>query len=191
MSSYNIDNWNLAEKIDSVKYRCGHCNESVASNTGYYHADYSNVRIYICPHCGHPTFMMANKQIPLPLVGRSIKNLPADIDKVYGEMRECFSVGSFTAVILLGRKLIMHLAAQNGAEKNQSFEQYVNYLAKGGYVPPPADKSLAYIKKLGNQKNHELVLGSEAESQKVTKFVESLLYFLYELKDDLEIAEDD
>ena len=85
----------------------------------------------------------------------------------------------------------MHLAAQNSAKENQSFEFYVNYLSGGGYVPPPADKSLGYIKRLGNQKNHELVLGTEVEAQKVTKFVESLLYFLYELKEDLEIREDE
>ena len=191
MSNYDIDNWSLAERINSKQYQCGHCSEKVASGTGYYHRDYSNVLIYICPHCGKPTFFLANKQIPKPLPGRSIKNLPQDINDVYGEMRESYSAGAYTGVVLLGRKLIMHLAAVNGANQNQSFESYVNYLGDGGYVPPPANKSLGYIRKIGNQKNHELILGTENEAQKVTKFVESLLYFLYELKDDLEIKEDE
>src|SRR6266571_1027495 len=137
MINYDIDNWSGAGRIDSLQYQCGHCGEKVASGKGYYHTDAVLARIYICPHCGRPTFFLSKEQIPKPLVGRLIKNLPPDIAEVYREMRESLSVSAFTGVVLLGRKLIMHLAAQNGAKQNESFEFYVNHLASGGFVPPP------------------------------------------------------
>ena len=119
-------------------------------------------------------------------IGREVKNLPPDIHEVYREIRETAKNTCYTATILLARKLIMHIAVAVGATEGETFKHYVDYLAKEGYTPPGADKLLDYIRALGNEKNHEIKLGEELECQRIIKLVESLLYFVYELKGEFE-----
>jgi len=116
------------------------------------------------------------------MMGRDVQGLPHDIEAVYKEIRDTAKGGSLTAAILLGRKLIMHIAVGAGAEEGKSFKQYIDYLAKEHYIPPKASKLLDYMRELGNEKNHEIKLGTPEEVQRLVKFVESLLYFVYELE---------
>ena len=121
------------------------------------------------------------RQYPGPLLGRSIQKLPVDIEQVYREMRDANKNSSFTAVSLLGRKLIMHFAVSvAGAKEGEKFIQYVEHLKKSGYIPPNGDKILEYIKNLGNEKNHEIKIGTKDEAEKILKFIEALLIFMYE-----------
>lgn len=140
--------------------------------------------IYICPNCGLPTFFFGTEQHPGPLLGREIRGLHSDIDAVYKELRNTAKNASYTATSLLGRKLIMHIAVEAGAKEGQTFEAYVNYLSDNHYLPPNADKLLTYMRRLGNEKNHEIKLGQKEEADRIIKFVEALLYFVYELNEE-------
>jgi hypothetical protein len=63
-------------------------------------------------------------------------------------------------------------------------------LSKNHYLPPNADKLLEYMRKLGNEKNHEIKLGTQDEVEKVIKFAEALLYFVYELSNEFAVETD-
>ena len=81
----------------------------------------------------------------------------------------------------------MHLAVDIAkANEGLSFAEYVGHLKSSNYIPPNGDKILGYIKDLGNEKNHEIKIGNEEESQKILKFIEGLLIFIYEFPSEFE-----
>ena len=90
------------------------------------------------------------------------------------------TVGSFTAAVLLCRKLLMHIAVEKGAQENQSFLEYVNYLSQKGYVPPDGKGWVDHIRSKGNEANHEINTMSEADAVDLLTFLEMLLIFIYE-----------
>jgi hypothetical protein len=56
----------------------------------------------------------------------------------------------------------------------------VEHLQSAGYIPPNGKAWIDYVKKLGNEKNHEIKIGTAEESSKILKFIEVLLIFIYE-----------
>ncbi len=172
-------NWRNRENIDPKNFICGYCGHDVGSSTGYVNTP--SIRIYICTYCGKPTFFDNEEQYPGALLGRTINNLPLGVEQIYKEMRDSYKHSSFTAVSLLGRKLIMHLAVDiAGAEEGKNFVSYIEYLKESGYIPPYGDKLLEYLKNIGNEKNHEIKIGTKEEATKIIKLVEVLLIFMYE-----------
>jgi hypothetical protein len=128
-----------------------------------------------------PSVFYQREQIPGPTVGRNISDVPAGVKSIYEERRRSMAEGSYTGALLLGRKLIMHLAVDvAGADEGETFAAYVDYLKSSGYIPPSGDKLLEYIKALGNEKNHELKVGTKEEASRALRFVEALLIFMYE-----------
>ena len=75
----------------------------------------------------------------------------------------------------------MHIAVEANAKANQSFLDYVNYLATNGYVPPNGKGWVDYIRTRGNEANHEIVLMGRDDAMALVGFVEALLKFIYEL----------
>lgn len=188
MIKYAQQSWNALNKIHPHSYICGFCGDKVASDQGYFNSSYSViVYIYICPACGWPTFFDTQKnQYPGPMLGRSIKHLPENIEIVYNELREDIKNSSYTSAVLLGRKLIMHLAVDIAkAPEGESFVKYITHLKSSGYIPPNGDKWLEYMKDMGNEKNHEIKIGGKEEAERIIKFVEMLLIFIYEFSREL------
>lgn len=182
--------WQNTNNIDPQDFICGYCGRNVGSHTGYFNNSNPNTKIYICPFCGMPTLFYQNKQYPGPLLGRNIENLPSGVAEIYRELKDTNKNSSFTAVSLLGRKLIMHLAVNVArAKEGEKFVQYVEYLKKSGYIPPNGDKILKYIKDLGNEKNHEIKIGTKEEAEKIIKFIEALLIFMYEFPSEFQNKE--
>jgi hypothetical protein len=75
----------------------------------------------------------------------------------------------------------MHIAVEQKAKTNQTFLEYVNHLANTGYVPPNGKVWVDYIRKRGNEANHEIVLMTQGDAHALVGFVEALLRFVYEL----------
>lgn len=173
--------WVNAGQLSPRVYSCGYCgSNSSISHTGYYHKTDTRAHIYICG-CGMPTFFFAGKQYPGPILGRNIKALPEDVEKIYKEIRGSIKDSLYTGALLLGRKLIMHLAVDiAGADEGKTFVAYIEHLEKSGYIPPTGDKVLTYMKDRGNEKNHQITIGTKEEAEKMLKFVEVLLIFMYE-----------
>jgi hypothetical protein len=131
---------------------------------------------------GTPTFFLPGDQdyAPVPLPGRAVDNVPAELGSLFHEARASAGAGAFTAAVLTCRKILMHIAVEEGAKENLSFVAYVDYLVDHHYAPPKSDAWIDYIRKLGNEANHEIVINTTRDAQVVIKFVQMLLEFLYE-----------
>lgn len=175
--------WQSKTTIESRKYVCGFCGNSVASSQGFFTGDRVNGHqgfIYICPHCEGPSFMFGPKQIPGVAPGSSVHNLPADIEALYNEARQAVSVNAFTAAVLACRKLLMNIAVNHGAKEGASFVSYVEHLANAGFVPPNGRGWVDHIRNKGNEATHEIRLMSNDEAIELISFAEMLLKFIYE-----------
>ncbi len=180
--------WENITHQKARNYNCGHknCGRDVSSEKGWVHKDkdgrFMDGCIYECPNCRRPTFFDINAQTQLPGVtqGGSVKHLPHDIETLYNEIREETGYNAFTSAVLVGRKLLMHIAVEQGAEKNLNFLQYVDYLVENHFAPPKSKIWVDKIRKLGNEANHEIITMTKENAQDTITFLEMLLKFIYE-----------
>jgi len=181
--------WDDLEDLHSRSYTCGHCNHLVSSDKGLGISDASSGRnrdlnyrgLYICPSCQGPTFFdPSHRQFPGVMIGENVKHLPVDIDLLYKEARNSFSVGSYTATVLLARKMLMNIAVNFGAKEDQSFVFYVDYLSQEGYINASNKGWVDYIRRQGNLATHKIELKEAEEASNILKFTELLLKTNYE-----------
>lgn len=172
--------WKNLLQINSHRFTCGFCGSFVASDIGYYDAHKTSDKILICPHCDHPSAFIDSKQIPGVAPGNKVQHVPPAVNNLYDEARSCVAANAFTASVLLCRKLLMHLAVSLEAKEGQKFIEYVDYLAKKGYVPPNGQGWVDHIRKKGNEANHEIVSMSKTDAEELIAFAEMLLKFIYE-----------
>jgi len=111
----------------------------------------------------------------------TVGNLPDDVRAIYEESRSSVTVNAFTGAVMLCRKILMHVAVGKGAKEDLSFQQYVKWLIDEHYVPRGSDAWLDYIRKRGNDANHEITLMAKDDAVGVLRFTEALLRNLYEL----------
>ena len=182
--------WHSYSNIESKKYTCGYCGQPLSSDKGYVAKVFSDsgadIRktgyICICHNCSKPTFIDENnRQTPGHNFGNDVKHIDnQDIKSLYEEARKCYSVNSFTSVILSCRKLLMHIAVEKGAGENLKFIQYVEYLSEKNYIPPDAKGWVDHIREKGNEANHEIVIMKEEDAKDLLAFIEMLLKLVYE-----------
>lgn len=171
--------WQHVQNITSRSYVCGWCGNNVASNLGYYTGD-GKRHIFICPHCFNPTHFDGSGQIPGVSFGQHVEHLPADIDAIYKEARDCAAASCYTASVLICRKLLMNIAVAQGAEPGGTFMSYVEHLSSAGYVPPNGKGWVDHIRKKGNEATHEIVMMTKLDAEELLSFAEMLLKFIYE-----------
>ena len=183
----NNGKWVNCEDITTKVYVCGHCGKEVASNRGYRkfeHTGYISEHtesIYICHNCNSPTYFdIYQNQTPGYKYGDSVQYLPEDVNLVYEEARDCFSIKAYTSAVLSCRKILMSIACEKGASKNKKFEEYVDYLNDNGYIPPDGKAWVDKIRKLGNQATHKLESKSKYDAELAIKFTGMLLRLIYE-----------
>jgi len=179
----NKGSWPTAQALRIHPYTCSFCENLVAPSTGFHHSGsepYLNIHISICNHCYHPTYFYGPFQFPGVPVGRPVTALAKDVETLYNEARQSAGSGYFTATVLLCRKILAHIAVDQGASSGLSFQAYVDYLAANGYVPPNCKPLVDHIRKKGNEANHEIVLMQENDAKELIGFLEMLLNFIYE-----------
>lgn len=179
--------WRLYQTIENKSFACGYCGDKVASDRGYKigrFADGSGNQvggIYICPNCQGPNFIDLSKiWYPGHPFGRSVKNVPSELNELYEEARRCHKDNCFTASVLLCRKILMNIAVEQGTKENLRFIEYVNYLSDKGFIPPNGKKWVDHIRKKGNEATHEIKIIEESDSKDLITFSEMMLIFLYE-----------
>lgn len=186
--------WRNLSEMDSCAYVCGHCGSDISSEKGFHAKDeYNRVRgtIYICHYCNKPTyFTNTGDQTPGALIGGNVEHLPEDIATLYAEIRNSTTTNSHTAAVLAARKLLMHIAVDQGAPAGQNFVSYVNYLEENGFTPPNARGWVDEIRNLGNGANHEITIMDSQNSRTIIKFLEMLLKFNYEFPSEVSTAEE-
>src|SRR6266567_7109730 len=96
-------NWQSVSSISSREFRCGFCGFHVASDKGFFASSNGAARIYICPHCGQPSYFNAAQQVPGVVPGNDVSHLPQPLDSLYKEARNCCGVSAFTSSVLASR----------------------------------------------------------------------------------------
>lgn len=173
-----------SQSLSPITYVCGFCGDKVASKEGYFYTPGSGqptAHIRICPSCQGPTFFSpSGKRFPGTAPGDPVDHVPDEVYRLYNEARYSAAVGAYTGAVLICRKMLMHIAVNGGAEEGKNFIYYVEYLAEKGYVPPNGKAWVDYIRRRGNEANHEIVLMTEEDAVSLIRFVEMLLRFIYE-----------
>jgi hypothetical protein len=173
--------WQSTRENEPVEFRCGFCDREIGTREGYY-AHNTSLRVYLCPRCGLPTFWDrdGNRQVPGSRFGAEVEHLPHDVGGLYKEARDAVQASADTAAVLACRKLLMHVAVEQGADEGRNFMEYVEYLADNNFVPPHGKGWVDHIRKRGNEANHEIVLMTRDDSTELIAFLEMLLKFIYE-----------
>ncbi len=91
-------------------------------------------------------------------------------------------VGAFTATELLCRKILMHVAADKGANPGEPFAAYLDFLEKAGYVTPPMKGWVDLIRRHGNLAAHELPAPDQQRAESTLMFTAELLRLVYEME---------
>lgn len=87
------ENWSHISTIPVRRFVCGHCGLCVGTDKGFFFANQKSGRfIYPCPHCERPTYFEGDKQVPGVAYGKPVQHLPADLDEIYTEARNCMQV---------------------------------------------------------------------------------------------------
>jgi hypothetical protein len=178
--------WEGAGSIAAQSYICGHtnCGLNVSSERGWrYLVGQARVAtLLICPNCRLPTLLdrTTGAQIPGVVLGGAVQKLPEGIATLWAEIRKCTGVGAYTAAVLAGRTLLMHIAVSQGAATGQTFLGYVDYLVDNHFAPPNSKVWVDRIRAHGNEATHEIVLKTEADAKEIMVFLEMLLKFIYE-----------
>ena len=120
--------------------------------------------------------------MPAPMYGNVIEGIKDEsLNQLYNETRRCIGSNSYTAAILCCRKMLMHIAVDKGADKNQDFKYYVEYLLEKGHIAKNAVEWVDYIRKKGNEANHEISIMKKKDAIVLLEFTEILLKTIYEL----------
>ena len=179
--------WENLNNLVSKSYKCSYCDNLISSVKGYELFEHSTPHgrrriggIYICPHCCMPTFFVKDKRIPQQLAGNAVKHLPKEIEDVYNEARECFTVNAFTGSVMLCRKLLMNIAVHKGAVPNQTFATYVDYLCDKGFVSGDNKIWADLVRNKGNDANHEITKMNSMDAEELIEFLELVLKSVYE-----------
>jgi hypothetical protein len=175
--------WEHVATKPSRRYVCGYCGGNIVSEIGYRGVidGVRDIWIYICHSCGKPTFFDENaRPTPGSLFGNRVADTEVTVDALYEEARRAYSVGSFTAVVLCCRKLLMHVAVSKGANVGESFVFYVKYLADNNFVPPGAKPWVDHIRTKGNEANHDITIMKAGDATELLEFSEMLLKLIYE-----------
>lgn len=174
--------WYNIGEISPHTYTCGYCGKVVGQNMGFHkRKTEEGRRIYVCPFCEKPTFVDGDdSQTPAAAYGEDVHHLPAEVDGLYREARNCMSVSAHTSAVLACRKLLMNVAVAQGAKPGETFVKYVDYLEAKGFVPPNGRQWVDHIRSKGNEATHEIHPMKKEDAENLITFVSMLLKFVYE-----------
>lgn len=194
MFKFKKAKWDQLSNRGSRSFVCWNCSEKIASEKAYVTSDGRGSHfsfIYICPNCNAPIIKCDEKKdVLLPLPGKDIDKLPENIEIIYFEIRKCMQSGCFNGAIMLMRKLIMHIAVEEGEEEGKNFVEYVDFLYDNGVVPKKSKNKSDSVRTLGNSANHSVENRTLEEAKNCFEFIELLLKVNYEFADEEEEKEE-
>jgi hypothetical protein len=179
--------WLDTRTIPGKDWRCGYCAREVSGDRGWelIETDFGGREtpvawVAVCPRCNGPSFIAEEGQIPPAPQGTDIEHLPEGIRELYGEARRTIAASAPTSAVMAGRKLLMAVAVERGADGDLKFIQYVNWLVEKGIVTEPMCGFVDEIRQLGNEANHEIRLMTQGDAEEMLTYVEMLLKVVYE-----------
>lgn len=158
---------------------CGHCGRAVnaavlASGPG--------VMWVRCTACGAGIVVHGPRAWPGPRLGDSVEGLPEDVQAAWQEARDCSATNAHTAVEMMCRKILMHIAVDKGDSEGRSFASYIDYLVAEGYVTKPMRPSVGRIKDRANRANHDIPATTSEQASETLTFTGHLLKNVYEME---------
>ena len=104
---------------DTWTYDCGWCGTRVSSVKGSFSRWTSGGGvtgpIRFCPNCGRPSYAGGDTTTPAQPYGRDVAALPEKVSGLYREARDSIGASAPHAAVMACRKLLMHVAVENGA----------------------------------------------------------------------------
>lgn len=181
-----------SDPFNTVSVICPFCNKEVAAvvhseiTQGQFAETQTRYWVAECPVCMRPIVYDNQNHCTFPgsVPFENVKNLTENVEKIYDECRKACGNGCYTASVILARTLLNHVAVDQGAEENKSFQYYVNYLVEN-YMPPKAKTWVDSIRVLANDSTHHLEIMEKTDAEQVLKFVMYLLKYIYELPAEL------
>ena len=166
-------------------YTCGHCGTQVSGAVLATASETTTGQVWAkwlqCPTCFKPSAQWDQSVFPGASFGPILQGLPELVEAAYQEARRCFSTNAFTAVELVCRKILMHIACDKGAKEGQSFASYLDYLEAQGYVTPAMRDWVKLIKDHGNEATHRLETPDQERAAGTLLFTVQLLRTVYEM----------
>lgn len=177
--------WRNTSDLEKAGWTCGYCGREVGGNVGFRRDVSDGKSIYICPRCENPTAFIPDgwgviRQYPGAIHGNEVEHLPDSVSAIYDEVRRCIQYSAYTAAVLAMRKLLMHVAVEQGAKEGMSFIEYIDYLDENHWIPPNGRDWADAIRRGGNEATHEIVVATEGDAKQLLDFAEMLLKFVYE-----------
>jgi len=179
-----------SDKEDAwLRVDCPACGGAQAVRIAYTRdgSDRPSVTWARCVNCFHGLVKNGEKVSPGRKPLRNIKGLEADVATAWAEVRGCLSTGATTAAVHMCRKILLHVAVQEGLQAKDArgrapgFVECIDHLKRKGYVTPPMEKWVDKIRQVGNQGAHELEATSAEAAALVAQFTLQLLVLTYEM----------
>lgn len=201
IKDYNNLRWKVAGSVMEYDFTCGYCGRHTSSvkgleltekhlregyNSTYDDRQLKNSGIYICTHCQMPSFMWEEIQVPGYKFGNEVSGISEELSDLYDEARNSFSVGAFTGVVLLCRKLLMNIAVELGAKEGMKFIEYVNYLDENHYISANSRAWVDKVRTYGNEATHETAIKTKVDASNMIKFCEMIMKTNFEYPSILE-----
>ena len=163
----------------TYQHKCGHCGLDVA---GIVVASYStrNIRWVGCPACLKGSVVNSDVITPTPFLGDDVQGLEDPIKGAYLEARKSLSSKSYTACVLMCRKILMNVAVNKDAPQKKQFIDYVNYLVEKGHITPTMQVWVDKIREIGNEATHEIPPPDDEKANTALTFTALLLRNVYE-----------
>jgi len=76
----------------------------------------------------------------------------------------------------------MHVAVDKKATPGDSFENYINYLEREGYITSPMKPWVSLIRSNGNESTHELKSPNASRAKSTLTFTSELLRLIYDME---------
>ena len=154
---------------------------------------------FYCPNCqrgsvANETFMGGRKFDPGRMTLPTPDGVPPAEAGLWEEIRRSLSVGAHTAVAMLCRKMLLHLAHTHEVAHNRAatppdnFLRAVDYLKNNYLIPVQFHDWVDKIRQVGNEANHELPQVTHQDAEDIALFTHNLLITLYELPKRANIA---
>lgn len=196
---YVRDGWQPHDNPKS--YVCGWCGHHISAAVGLFkheewlHVD--EVDIYgfhphrretdvrICTNCWiATTFLDRKNQLPGPIHGDNLDPRKKNDDTklivvLYNEARVALSQRAPSCAVLMFRKILMHVAVEQGAKPGLRFAEYVEYLKTNGIVGKPQYALLDRIRDEGNIENHEVRRASPEQAVDLLNLTTLLIRSVY------------
>ena len=165
----------------TIDHTCGHCGKAVAGivvakHTGMF------AQWLACPSCKRGSVLNYGIITPTPLLGEDIKGLESPIKDAYLEARKSISSKSYTACVLMCRKILMNVAVEKGASQGESFMEYIDYMIKTGHITVTMKEWVNKIRNNGNVATHEIPSPNSEKANTTLAFTALLLKNVYETK---------